>query len=171
MQYQWICHISRQHECIEKNGRVLSFRCTKHIKTKYFLIKDYYDAGKIDVRFCATDKLWADVLTKPLQGQKFRDMWAFLQNCPQDYDDDNKLKKLMNLQDAASLRVCVSEYTKSLLKSRPASPTCISQIADTYLVKNLKWLGGETRIHLLCLGWRNFFSSCAVVSVFCSGGK
>ncbi len=25
--------------------------------------------------------------------------------------------------------------------------------------------------HLLCVGWRNFFSSCAVVSVFCSGGK
>ncbi len=25
--------------------------------------------------------------------------------------------------------------------------------------------------HSLCVGWRNFFSSCAVVSVFCSGGK
>ncbi len=29
----------------------------------------------------------------------------------------------------------------------------------------------EKRIHLLCMGWRNFFSSCAVVSVFGSGGK
>ena len=29
----------------------------------------------------------------------------------------------------------------------------------------------EKRIHLLRVGWRNFFSSCAVVSVFCSGGK
>ncbi len=28
-----------------------------------------------------------------------------------------------------------------------------------------------TYIHLLCVGWRNFFSSCAVVSVFGSGGK
>jgi hypothetical protein len=26
-------------------------------------------------------------------------------------------------------------------------------------------------IHLLRVGWRDFFSSCAVVSVFCSGGK
>jgi hypothetical protein len=58
---------------LEKNGRVLSSRCTKHIKAKYFLIKDYYDAGKINIRFCATDKMWADMLTKPLQGQKFRD--------------------------------------------------------------------------------------------------
>ncbi len=29
----------------------------------------------------------------------------------------------------------------------------------------------EEQIHLLHVGWRNFFSSCAVVSVFCSGGK
>jgi hypothetical protein len=32
--------------------------------------------------------MWADVLTKPLQGQKFRDMPAFLQNCSRDYYDD-----------------------------------------------------------------------------------
>ncbi len=29
----------------------------------------------------------------------------------------------------------------------------------------------EKQIHLLCVGWRNLFSSCAVVSVFCSDGK
>jgi hypothetical protein len=28
----------------------------------------------------------------------------------------------------------------------------------------------EKRIHSLCVGWRNLFSSCAVVSAFCSGG-
>ncbi len=36
-------------------------------------------------------------------------------------------------------------------------------------------VGGQTLLllHLLRVdwGWRNFFSSCAVVSVFCSGGK
>jgi hypothetical protein len=29
---------------LEKNGHVLSSKLTKHIKAKYFLIKDYYDA-------------------------------------------------------------------------------------------------------------------------------
>ncbi len=29
----------------------------------------------------------------------------------------------------------------------------------------------EEQIHLLRVGWWNLFSSCAVVSVFCSGGK
>jgi hypothetical protein len=35
--------------------------------------------------------MWDDVLTKPLQGQKFRDMHAFLQNCPRDYNGDIEL--------------------------------------------------------------------------------
>jgi hypothetical protein len=111
---------------LEKNGRVLSSRHTKHIQARYCLIQDYYDAGKINVKFCPTDKMWADVLTKPLQRQKFRDMRAFLQNCPQDYFNDNKLKKSMNPQDIASSWEYVGEHTKSLLKSRPASPLCIS---------------------------------------------
>ncbi len=77
---------------------------TKHIKAKYFLVKDYYDAGVINVKFCPTDQMWADVLTKPLQGQKFRDMRTFLQNCPQDYEDDTEVPSPMTPQDVASLR-------------------------------------------------------------------
>ncbi len=73
---------------LEKNGRMSSSKCTKHIKTKYFLIKDYYDAGEVDLPYCPTNEMWVDVLTKPLQGQLFRDMRAFLQNCSRDYDDD-----------------------------------------------------------------------------------
>jgi hypothetical protein len=66
------------------------------------------------VRYCPTDVMWAYVLTKPLQSQKFRDMRAFLQNCPRDYIDNielqtNKLsQKLMKQQDKtlASLLDC-----------------------------------------------------------------
>jgi hypothetical protein len=73
---------------LEKNGRMSSSKRTKHIKAKYFLIKDYYNAGKIDLRYCPTGQMWADVLTKPLQGQLFREMQAFLQNCSRNYNDD-----------------------------------------------------------------------------------
>jgi hypothetical protein len=74
-----------------KNGRVSSSKRTKHIKAKYFLIKDYYNSGEIDLRYCPTDMMWADILTKPSQGQKFRDMCAFLKNCSQDYDNNAEL--------------------------------------------------------------------------------
>ncbi len=72
------------------------------------------------MRYCPTDIMWADVLTKPLQGQKFRDMRAFLQNCPRDYDNDIKLKndalarQRMNHQvkTNVSLQECVREHSK-----------------------------------------------------------
>ncbi len=69
------------------------------------------------MQYCPTDVMWADVLTKSLQGQKFRDMHAFLQNCPRNYDDDIELQtdklawKSMKQQakTVASLQECVGE--------------------------------------------------------------
>ena len=104
---------------LEKNGRISSSKWTKHIKAKYFLVKNYYNSGEIDLRYCPTDVMWVDVLTKPLQGQKFRDMQAFLHNCPRDYDDDIELqtdqlaRRSMNQQakTVASSWECVEELT------------------------------------------------------------
>ena len=70
---------------LEKNGRVLASSRVKHIRAKYFLIKDRYDAGNIDLHYCPTEEMWADVLTKPLQGHLFWQMRAILINCPIDY--------------------------------------------------------------------------------------
>jgi hypothetical protein len=75
--------------------------------------------------------MWADVLTKPLQGQKFRDMRAFLQNCPRDYNDDIELnndqlaRKLMNQQvkTVASLQECVDRHAKLRAKQRTKQPS------------------------------------------------
>ena len=120
---------------LEKNGRVSSSKRTKHIKAKYFLIKDYYDAGEIDVRFCPTEEMWADVLTKPLQGQKFKDMRAFLQNCPRDYDDDNEKKLSMKPQDVASSWECVGAHARNP-PARPQSPRCVSWAEDVQTKKN-----------------------------------
>ncbi len=122
---------------LEKNGRMSSSQRTKHItKAKYFLINDYCDAGVINVKFCPTNQMWADVLTKPLQGQKFRDMLAFFQNCTQDYKDDTEVASPMTPQDVASLWKCVGENTKSPLKTQTESPTCASQITA----------GGEAKV-------------------------
>ncbi len=122
---------------MEKNGRVSASKRSKHIKAQYFLIKDYYDAKEIDLKYCPMESMWADVLTKPLQGQKFRDMRAFLQNCPRDYDDDieQQSDESMNHQAlaVASLRECVSAQAKPRSNprrkpSRSHSPNCVSRI-------------------------------------------
>ncbi len=64
-----------------KNGNMSSGKKTKHIKAKFFFIKDRVDNGEIRVLDCPAKEMWADIMTKPLQGTAFRVMRAELMNC------------------------------------------------------------------------------------------
>jgi len=74
---------------LAKNGYVSSSKRTKHIKAKYFFVRHYHKTGELDLQYCPTKQMWADVLTKPLQGAKFCLMRAFLMNGPLDYSEDH----------------------------------------------------------------------------------
>lgn len=76
---------------LEKNGRMSSSKRTKHIRARYFLIKDKVDQGDLEIKYCPTDDMWADINTKPLQGSKFYKMRAVLMNVPVDYDDEEEM--------------------------------------------------------------------------------
>ena len=54
-----------------KNGKATSKR-SRHINIRYFYLKDRVDIGELELEYLATDDMIADVLTKPLQGEKFR---------------------------------------------------------------------------------------------------
>jgi len=73
---------------MQRNGRASSTKRTKHIHARYFFIKDKIDSGEIEVLYCPTKEMRADVNTKPLQGSPFRTMRGHLMNVPVDYDDD-----------------------------------------------------------------------------------
>jgi hypothetical protein len=73
---------------LAKNGYVSSSKSTKHIKANYFFIRHYHNEKELDLQYCPTEQMWADVLTKPLQGSKFRVMRVFLMNCPSDYAEN-----------------------------------------------------------------------------------
>jgi hypothetical protein len=49
-----------------------SFKRAKHIKVRFFWLKDLIDSGLIDLIYMPTDELVADILTKPLMGWKFQ---------------------------------------------------------------------------------------------------
>ncbi len=53
-----------------KAGRPTSFK-TKHIAMRYFFVKDYIEAGELDVQYCLTSDMISDMLTKPLMGAQF----------------------------------------------------------------------------------------------------
>ena len=67
---------------LEVNGRMSSSKQTKHIKSKYFFIKDKVDQGEIEIRKKDTNDMWCDVCTKLKQGSPFRKDRAMIMNCP-----------------------------------------------------------------------------------------
>jgi len=62
-----------------KNGMSKSDR-TRHMNVRYFWTKERIDSGDIEIVYTPTDDMIADILTKPLQGDKFRILRQLLLN-------------------------------------------------------------------------------------------
>jgi hypothetical protein len=62
-----------------ENGMSRSDR-TRHINIRYFWTKEQMDEGKLAVEYISTDDMVADILTKPLQGEKFINLRKKLMN-------------------------------------------------------------------------------------------
>ncbi|KAA8494428.1 Copia protein [Porphyridium purpureum] len=60
-----------------RNGRPNSFR-TRHIALRYFFTSDRISRGELDLKHCPTELMWADVLTKPVQGKLFQKLRAWM---------------------------------------------------------------------------------------------
>ena len=60
-------------------GKSISNR-TRHIKVKYFFVKQFLDNGEFILEYCPTQEMIADVLTliKPLQAELFRELRDYL---------------------------------------------------------------------------------------------
>jgi hypothetical protein len=78
---------------LEINGVRSSSKRTKHIKAKYFFIKDKVDTGEVELQYCPTQQMWSDVLNKPKQGNPYRVDRSHLMNVPVDYDDEQERKR------------------------------------------------------------------------------
>jgi hypothetical protein len=63
------------------NGSSKSDR-TRHINIRYFWTKERVDKGDISIQYCPTNDMIADILTKPLQGDKFVYLRNKLLNMP-----------------------------------------------------------------------------------------
>jgi hypothetical protein len=64
---------------LAEKGKSTSDR-TRHINIRYFFVKDLIDKGEVKIEYKQTDDMIADLLTKPLQGQKFRRLRAMALN-------------------------------------------------------------------------------------------
>ena len=58
---------------LESDGHKSTGKCSHHINIRYFFISDMKERGQFSIRYCLTDKLVADYMTKPLHGLKFKE--------------------------------------------------------------------------------------------------
>ena len=65
---------------LERNGKTLSSKKTRHINIRYYFITDHIAQGKMSLAYCPTDAMVADYFTKSLQGTKFRKFCTMIMN-------------------------------------------------------------------------------------------
>jgi len=67
-----------------KNGKASSGQRTRHINIRYFFITDRVAKKEVELVYCPTGDMMADILTKPLQGSLFKKFRDAILNIQQD---------------------------------------------------------------------------------------
>lgn len=65
---------------LASNGKASSGKRTRHINIRFFFVADRAKSGELDIQYCPTYKMVADFFTKPLQGNKFKELRAIVLN-------------------------------------------------------------------------------------------
>ncbi len=113
---------------------------------RFFFIQHYHQTNEITLCYCPTDSMWADVLTKPLQGSNFYHMRAILMNCPIDYHEEPPLISPTLIPVPSSSTVPINSR---LLKTKTLQRECVDISSPTILKsggkeKKVTWKGSCT---------------------------
>jgi hypothetical protein len=65
---------------LEVNGKASSGKRTRHFDIKYFYITDLIQNGEVSIKYCPTDEMYADYMTKPLMGKRFHKFRRWIMN-------------------------------------------------------------------------------------------
>ena len=101
------------------NGKESCTANSKHVAIKYFWSTDRIKQGKMKVKYCRTEKMLADFMSKPLQGslfQKFRNVlmgWAHIDTLFEHFTSNEE--RVENITDNGDLTV----EEKELLRPSP----------------------------------------------------
>ena len=67
---------------LETNGRTSAGKRSRALNIRYFFVTDQVELGNVTIEYMPTDEMWADFMTKPLQGEKFRKFRASILGMP-----------------------------------------------------------------------------------------
>ena len=81
---------------LAKNGQA-DLDATRHIAIRYFFVNDRIKSNEVELRWIATQDMIADILTKPIQGSKFKELRALLLNWNDEVPDEDTCVELTTL--------------------------------------------------------------------------
>jgi hypothetical protein len=84
------------------NSHFSSGKRTKHIEAKFFFVIDKVDNKEMRIVHRPAGEMWADMLTKPLQGKALREVHAKLMN----YKVNYKAEEAAMQQSVAAVKTC-----------------------------------------------------------------
>ena len=68
---------------LEQNGKRSSGKRTRHLNIRCFFLTDQIEKGNMEVKFCPTDDMIGDFMSKPVQGEKYRSFRKDIMNLKQ----------------------------------------------------------------------------------------
>lgn len=78
---------------LKNNGKFSSGKRTRHFNIKFFYITNLIERGLVKTKYCPTDYMIADYMTKPLTGAKFHQFRQDIINFRAKKVDDNPSNK------------------------------------------------------------------------------
>ena len=65
---------------LEMNGKASSSKRTRHFNIRLFYVKNLVERGEVSIRYCPTEDMIADYMTKPTVGKKFQMLRDYVMN-------------------------------------------------------------------------------------------
>jgi hypothetical protein len=97
------------------NGRASIGKRSRHLNIKYFFITDLIRNKQVNVKYCPSDEILADYMSKPLTGRKFQRDRRLLMNLPN--TDTLCSQECVGQMDAQPMRATASSTGKVMVKS------------------------------------------------------
>ena len=114
---------------LERNGKASSGKRTRHINIRYFFITDRVSMKEVEIEWCPTKEMVADLMAKPLQGSHFRRLRDLIMGTSSIKKAKIPSKSTVTITKRDG-RIKVRALERRQTAVRPASPTSVALLAQ-----------------------------------------
>ena len=102
---------------LEKYGMSSCGKRTRHFNIKYFYITDLINRGEVKIKYCPTDLMIADYMTKPLIGYKFKKFRQLIMNLKE--ESTGKVMNSLSTKNVKRVSIKAPLSSRSVLAPKP----------------------------------------------------